>query len=1078
MRRLLIALLTLASLCQGQAASDNQVVVGNPAQPVQWAHAPSIQQAILQAGPTGAVWIPATYAGNDCNPLSSCSPGTTLIVDLRGGTFATFPALNGGGTITPAGDLSGNSASQTVIGLRGLLLPALATTSGYFFDNNGVLTLLSPNGVQVQSAGFTPTLSQTGAFFPITCSSACTVLLSNPVPASIWSAVVQNASLVPVTVDPNGLPLTVGTTTITTGSPLVLLPNQQIYLSTNGSNYFGSVPAVQMAAPGAIGGTTPNTAAFTTLSATGQFTSTQATGSMPLVVTSKTPVTNLTVEAVAAEIGPITGTNAPKCIVDGVLNANIQACITKLTNLGFATSGTIESYVPEDFTTNIFALNNFRGVVHLHHRLGAANTNTCSTSAPFTCWLTEVPLVLPTHLRIEGDQNASRTQGDYNSSTVISFGTSFPAALGAPSAPTLSCGTVSGGTLSNGTYSVKLAEALNKLGLANNANSNSTPGYGAATASLPVTCAAGGSGQGITFTAPAALGTGQFIGQDLIVYSGATAGSELENVRGATLATTGGCSTAGAVDPNGCNLAGGTITILALGSAFTTCVVGSNQCGFGPPIVDQSNCLFNLGSGVPGIVANAFGVRLETLTLAGSPANSTTPAANEPSCAVTNTSAQEQSGVRDITVTGPFALNYLYFGLKSGNSTVQGVHFPSNDGPNTGTFIPFIDDGNGAANGGARKVIDVTFAARCSGCSSQPTVPEMALFSGNAVGAEFDGHIENDVGGDGILVTNLASLNVKNVTGFADTGKALVHISATADKVCGFVTKDGKTNASVQDDGNSRTGNPGVSIGDFYCNSLAIGSLAVAAGLTMSGTSGAQTTISTTATNANLFLAPNGTGAVIYPNGSVTAPSLGSVGSTTTGWFWNGGSFNFMCFATGGATNGCADSVGYRLASTGCIRGSNGTVTGTLDTGLCRGVGAAIWAMGNGTAGDKTARLDLRRVSYDGGTTLVAGDFVLSASWGSTASIAMTLASSKDGAAVVTITSTGTGQAISPTIAYTFHDGSWSNTPACSLLQTGGNDVFGNSTVTSRSATAYTWQWNATPTATKTYEFTIHCIGS
>lgn len=50
------------------------------------------------------------------------------------------------------------------------------------------------------------------------------------------------------------------------------------------------------AAPGAIGSTTPAAGAFTTVSATGQITSTQASGVPPLVVTSPTPVANLSVQ--------------------------------------------------------------------------------------------------------------------------------------------------------------------------------------------------------------------------------------------------------------------------------------------------------------------------------------------------------------------------------------------------------------------------------------------------------------------------------------------------------------------------------------------------------------------------------------------------------------------------------------------------------------------------------------------------------------------------------------------------------------------------------------------------------------
>lgn len=96
MRKLLWVLLTFAGVCLGQSADDNFVVVGNPAQPVQWTHASSIQIAILRAGVNGTIWIPANYSGTDCNPISSCNPGSALVIDLRGGLFQTTPSISGG----------------------------------------------------------------------------------------------------------------------------------------------------------------------------------------------------------------------------------------------------------------------------------------------------------------------------------------------------------------------------------------------------------------------------------------------------------------------------------------------------------------------------------------------------------------------------------------------------------------------------------------------------------------------------------------------------------------------------------------------------------------------------------------------------------------------------------------------------------------------------------------------------------------------------------------------------------------------------------------------------------------------
>jgi hypothetical protein len=104
MRILVIALLCLGT-AWGQAASanqnsDHQIFVGNQSQPVDFQHRSTIAQAIQFAGPQGVVWIPPNYQGSDCNPLSSCNPGTTLILDFRNNQFTTYPPLAAGAAIS------------------------------------------------------------------------------------------------------------------------------------------------------------------------------------------------------------------------------------------------------------------------------------------------------------------------------------------------------------------------------------------------------------------------------------------------------------------------------------------------------------------------------------------------------------------------------------------------------------------------------------------------------------------------------------------------------------------------------------------------------------------------------------------------------------------------------------------------------------------------------------------------------------------------------------------------------------------------------------------------------------------
>ena len=96
-RYLVLALLCSCAVAQtgpANPASDDTVVVGNTAQPVQWVHRDNIQAAITLAGPKGVVWIPASYAGTDCQPISNCNPGTTTIVDLRTGGLSPGGVIN------------------------------------------------------------------------------------------------------------------------------------------------------------------------------------------------------------------------------------------------------------------------------------------------------------------------------------------------------------------------------------------------------------------------------------------------------------------------------------------------------------------------------------------------------------------------------------------------------------------------------------------------------------------------------------------------------------------------------------------------------------------------------------------------------------------------------------------------------------------------------------------------------------------------------------------------------------------------------------------------------------------------
>lgn len=96
-------------------------------------------------------------------------------------------------------------------------------------------------------------------------------------------------------------------------------PSFQVLQSLGLGDLPANIPAMSLGgnnwtAPGPIGGTTPGSGAFTAISATGQITSTVATGTAPLVVASTTMVVNLNAASLGgatfAAPGAIGGTTA------------------------------------------------------------------------------------------------------------------------------------------------------------------------------------------------------------------------------------------------------------------------------------------------------------------------------------------------------------------------------------------------------------------------------------------------------------------------------------------------------------------------------------------------------------------------------------------------------------------------------------------------------------------------------------------------------------------------------------------------------------------------------------------------
>jgi hypothetical protein len=244
----------------------------------------------------------------------------------------------------------------------------------------------------------------------------------------------------------------------------------------------------------------------------------------------------------------------------------------------------------------------------------------------------------------------------------------------------------------------------------------------------------------------------------------------------------------------------------------------------------------------------------------------------------------------------------------------------------------------------------------------------------------------------------------------------------------------------------------------------------------------ATVTLSGTGTDANINVAfaPKGTGVYSIPTGTLANPAFCG-GIITTTCFWSKAGFPF---ALSNQTNnilafGATGGTAFTLNSTSVLGFASTTdATAAKDLGLSRDATASTLDIGTGAAASKAAIVQAKRWTVDGGTTLTSGAFTLGAGWGTTASIAITNANSKDNAYTITITVGGTGIAANPTLLLTFADGTWTNVPVCRQIQTGGNDIFADTTVSARSATAYTYIWNGTPTTAKTYELTEECTGT
>jgi len=167
------------------------------------------------------------------------------------------------------------------------------------------------------------------------------------------------------------------------------------------------------------------------------------------------------------------------------------------------------------------------------------------------------------------------------------------------------------------------------------------------------------------------------------------------------------------------------------------------------------------------------------------------------------------------------------------------------------------------------------------------------------------------------------------------------------------------------------------------------------------------------------------------------------------------------------STNNSSTGVNY-LASGSSLR------TGTAGTTFFLDLGEVT--LRNGDATNAGGRLNLARIKASGGTALVAGDFALSAGWGTTASVGSVRG--VDQFFEFVVTSAGTGQGASPTITYTPKDGTWTTAPiwVC-VRQEYANQPTITFTTTTQTATSLVLTFGGTPSNGESFKIACHTGG-
>ncbi len=223
-------------------------------------------------GANGAVSFTSTLA---VTALSTLTGGLTTPAQITS-TIATGTAPLVIASTTNVPNLNASSLSGATFAAPGAI--------GSGTPSTGAFTTLSASGV------ITSTLSTGTAPFTVASTTVVGNLNVSQLLGSTWAAPGTIGSGTPSTGAFTTLSATgVITSTLATGTAPFTVASTTNVANLNASSLSGAT----FASPGAIGGGTPSTGAFTTLSATGVITSTLATGTAPFTVASTTVVANL-----------------------------------------------------------------------------------------------------------------------------------------------------------------------------------------------------------------------------------------------------------------------------------------------------------------------------------------------------------------------------------------------------------------------------------------------------------------------------------------------------------------------------------------------------------------------------------------------------------------------------------------------------------------------------------------------------------------------------------------------------------------------------------------------------------------